>query len=189
MRGGLLGGARGVKRAPLLAPAIPFCDGRGIMSHHLSVKSTSQLKAEALEEVRAVYTDLAARPVERACIRRTECCQFKLTGQTPVLTKGEAMIAALGLRAAGRTKLPTPAVPGACPMLDPRGKCIIYSSRPFGCRTHFCEAAGGPYSRREVLDLIRRLELVDEKLKGVGSLSLPSAMEMAMADYPTRREG
>ncbi len=153
------------------------------------MKSTSQVKAEALEEVRAVYDALAARPVERACIRRTECCQFKLTGQTPVLTKGEAMLAATGLRAAGRTKLPVPTIPGACPMLDPRGKCIIYAHRPFGCRTHFCEAAGGPYTRREVLDLIRRLEIVDEKLNGDGSLSLPNAMELAMADYPTRREG
>ena len=50
-------------------------------------------------------------------------------------------------------------------MLDgATGKCLIYADRPFGCRTHFCRAAGGPYARRDVLDLIRRLEAVDESL-------------------------
>ena len=43
----------------------------------------------ALDEVRAVYADLAKRPVQRDCIRRTECCQFKLTGVMPMVTKGE----------------------------------------------------------------------------------------------------
>ena len=48
----------------------------------------------ALTEVRAVYTELAKRPLERACQARTECCQFQLTGLTPYLTKGEALVAA-----------------------------------------------------------------------------------------------
>src|SRR6478736_7654846 len=73
--------------------------------------------AIALEEVRAVYRDLEKRPVERFCERRTECCQFKRTGQTPLLTKGEALLAAKALRATGRAKLPERA-DGACPMLD-----------------------------------------------------------------------
>ena len=34
----------------------------------------------ALDEVRNVYVDLAQRPIERNCVRRTECCHFKLTG-------------------------------------------------------------------------------------------------------------
>ena len=124
----------------------------------------------ALEEVRAVYAELAARPIERQCIRRTECCQFKITGKTPYLTKGEALLAAKALRASGRTKLPvsTDEKTGACPMLNAAGKCIIYDDRPFGCRTAFCAAAGGPYARREVLDLIRRLEQVDHDLGGDG---------------------
>ena len=44
----------------------------------------------ALAEVRAVYSDLAARPIDRRCTLRTECCHFKLTGLTPFLTEGEA---------------------------------------------------------------------------------------------------
>jgi Fe-S-cluster containining protein len=64
-------------------------------------------------------------------------------------------------------------------MLDSAtGNCIIYESRPFGCRTHFCAAAGGPYARREVIDLIRRLEAVDESLDGTG----PRLLENAIAD-------
>lgn len=135
-----------------------------------------------LAEVRAVYKEVDARPVTRDCIRRTECCQFKLTRSTPLLTRGEAMVAAKALRAAGRTKLPETvnAETGACPMLDARGKCIIYQDRPFGCRTHFCAAAGGPYARKDVLDLIRRLEVVDAKLGGDGSHPILRAMDQVL---------
>ena len=128
--------------------------------------------------MRRVYADLAARPIDRNCARIKECCHFKLTGRTPYLTKGEALLAAKALRATGRKALPVnPA--GACPLLDQTtGDCLIYDARPFGCRTHFCAAAGGPYSRREVIDLIRRLEAIDESLGGTG----PRLLQNAMAD-------
>jgi Fe-S-cluster containining protein len=135
------------------------------------------VRDEALQEVRAVYRELERRPVERACERRTECCQFKLTGRTPMLTRGEAILAAKALRASGRKALPV-REDGACPMLRADGKCVIYADRPFGCRTHFCSAAGGPYARSEVLDLIRRLEAVDGQLEGNG----PRALEVAVRD-------
>src|SRR2546430_11615656 len=48
----------------------------------------------ALAEVRQVYLDLAQKPIQRNCLRKTECCHFKLTGRTPYLTKGEAVVAA-----------------------------------------------------------------------------------------------
>jgi Fe-S-cluster containining protein len=140
-------------------------------------QSFSVVRDEALQEVRAVYRELERRPVERACERRTECCQFKLTGRTPMLTRGEAMVAAKALRASGRKALPE-REDGACPMLRTDGKCMIYADRPFGCRTHFCAAAGGPYARAEVLDLIRRLEAVDTQLGGDG----PRALEAAVGD-------
>lgn len=87
-------------------------------------------------------------------------------------------MAAKALRATGRRELPkNPS--GACPLLDDRtGNCLIYEARPFGCRTHFCAAAGGPYSRREVIDLIRRLEVVDVALDGSG----PRLLENAISD-------
>ncbi|MEO6870667.1 MAG: YkgJ family cysteine cluster protein [Chthoniobacterales bacterium] len=123
------------------------------------------------------------RPVERACTRLTECCQFKLTGLTPYLTKGEALVAAKAWRATGRRKLPNDEGGGACPMLDrASGRCLIYADRPFGCRTHFCAAAGGPMARREVIDLIRRLETIDAQLGGDGPRKLPAAVAAALAD-------
>ncbi len=136
------------------------------------------LEKRAVADVRQVYSDLARRPIERNCVRKTECCHFKLTGRTPYLTKGEAVVAAKALRATGRKSLPeNPS--GACPMLESiTGNCLIYEDRPFGCRTHFCAAAGGPVARREVLDLVRRLEDVDVTLKGSG----PRIFHNAIAD-------
>jgi uncharacterized protein len=129
----------------------------------------------ALDEVRAVYRELENRPIERACTRLTGCCHFKLTGRTPQLTKGEAILAARALRASGRKVMPERG-DGACPMLRESGACLIYQDRPFGCRTHFCAAAGGPYAREEVIDLIRRLEVVDAQIGGSGPRALPGAV-------------
>ncbi|MEY3481219.1 MAG: hypothetical protein RIQ71_1994, partial [Verrucomicrobiota bacterium] len=124
--------------------------------------------AEILDQVRSVYRELDGRAVERNCTLRTECCHFKLTGKTPYLTRGEAIVAARAFKASGRKSLPARS-DGACPLLDPQtSRCLVYNDRPFGCRTHFCAAAGGPYSRREVTDLIRRLEELDEQLGGDG---------------------
>lgn len=135
---------------------------------------------EALAEVRAVYSELAKRPIERACTLRTECCHFKLTGLTPYLTRGEALLAAKAFRATGRRELPAK-TDGSCPLLHPQtGRCLIYADRPFGCRTHFCPAAGGPYARRDVIDLIRRLEAVDAALGGDGPRMLPAAVAGAL---------
>ncbi|MEP6603057.1 MAG: YkgJ family cysteine cluster protein [Spartobacteria bacterium] len=136
----------------------------------------------ALKEVRNVYVDLAQRPIERSCMRQTECCHFKLTGRTPYLTKGEAVLAAKAWRATGRKSLPENA-DGLCPMLNPETRhCLIYEARPFGCRTHFCGAAGGPYARNEVLDLIRRLEDVDLALNGSGPRTLQNAVANALEE-------
>ena len=146
------------------------------------MKRPPPLPRETIAAVRAIYDELAARPIERTCERRTECCQFKLTGRPPYVTKGEAIVAAATLRANGRSKLPKRA-DGACPMLEPgTGKCVIYEGRPFGCRTHFCAAAGGPYARREVVDLIHQLEEIDRRLGGDGGRLLPGAVETALRE-------
>jgi Fe-S-cluster containining protein len=132
--------------------------------------------AAAIDEVRAIYRELATRPIERRCELRTQCCHFQLTGKTPYLTRGEALLAARAWKATGRKHLPS-RPDGACPLLDPStSRCLIYADRPFGCRTHFCAAAGGPYPRREVVDLIRRLEEIDEQLGGDGPRALPAAL-------------
>ena len=142
----------------------------------------ARLKIEAAAEVQQIYADLAARPLERNCTLRTECCQFHLTGKIPQLTRGEALIAAKALRATGRKTLPG-STDGTCPLLDPKTcRCLIYKSRPFGCRTHFCAAAGGPYPRTQVLDLIRRLEEIDTRLDGDGPHPITQAVTHALAN-------
>ena len=121
-----------------------------------------------LRQVEEVYEALANRPIERSCVGRTDCCRFKLTGEIPYVTRGEAMLAARSWRATGRKIVEESShSDGRCPFLDPSDqRCRIYSARPFACRTHFCAAAGGPYRRSEVLDLIRRLEDIDRRLGG-----------------------
>ena len=147
----------------------------------------SPTDAVALTEVRTIYRDLEARPVERACRRVAECCHFKLTGKTPFLTVGEALLAATALRATGRTRL-SAKTGGACPLFDQtEARCLIYEARPFGCRTHFCAAAGGPYARAEVIDLIRRLEDLDLRLGGGGSRPLPAMIEESLRKLESRR--
>ena len=136
----------------------------------------------ALTEVRAVYAELAKRPLERSCQSLAGCCQFQLTGLTPQLTKGEALVAAKGFRATGRKELPE-SVDGVCPLLKREtGRCLIYHDRPFGCRTHFCDAAGGPYPRKPLLDLIRRLEEVDRRLGGDGPRKIQAALATALEE-------
>ena len=136
--------------------------------------------AATVTQVRQIYAELGQRPVERNCSRLKECCQFRITGRTPYLTRGEALVAAKALRASGRKQLPE-SRDGTCPLLDRQtGNCLIYNDRPFGCRTHFCAAAGGPYARREVADLIQRLERVDAALGGDGASALPHAVERAL---------
>jgi Fe-S-cluster containining protein len=137
---------------------------------------------DVFAEVRAIYEALAGRPVRRNCLARTQCCQFQLTGRAPHLTKGEALLAARAYRATGRREL-LESSEGACPLLQrPAGRCLIYADRPFGCRTHFCAAAGGPYARGDVLDLIRRLEDLDVRLKGDGPRQISAAVADALAE-------
>lgn len=138
-------------------------------------------QAAAIGEVLEIYAEWETRPMVRACTGIADCCRFRLVGHTPYLSKGEALVAARAWKAAGRRDVVTPA-DGSCPFLHPNtGKCRIYQGRPFGCRTHFCTAAGGPAHRNDVRDLIQRLEAIDHRLGGRGPVNLASAVSEAMA--------
>ena len=90
------------------------------------------------------------------------CCHFAVTGREPYPTAVELEEVRQGMRAANVAprdprKLPLvtraagagdPAPPGSCPLLSPEGRCRIYASRPFGCRTFFCQTAEGPAGPR-----------------------------------------
>jgi len=78
-----------------------------------------------LAGVRAVYEELAKRRVECFCQACTGCCRFQLTGLTPHLTKGEALVAAQGLRATGRNAL-AETDEATCPLRQrATGSCLI----------------------------------------------------------------
>jgi hypothetical protein len=142
-------------------------------------------------EIRAIYAevDQLVAAARRDCQSRTTCCQFLLTGKTPMLTVGEALVAARALRATGRKLLPASGDPqsGRCPLLGSDDRCTIYASRPFGCRTHFCSPAGGPMPRRSLQDLIHRLEAVAESLGDTDPRPLEPAVRRAFDAAQKRR--
>ncbi len=146
------------------------------------MKADAESLRAAMHEVEAVYGEVEALPVQRDCLARTRCCQFLLTGRTPMLTLGEALVAARAMRAKGRPELPSRTDPktGRCPFLGPDTRCTIYNARPLGCRTHFCAEAGGPVPRRDVAAPIRRLEEIEESLRGsIEPRPLAAAVEEA----------
>jgi Fe-S-cluster containining protein len=120
----------------------------------------------ARRELRALYAEVDALLEPFRCEGTTECCRFAITGREPYPTAVEldavqrAIAAVGGPRAAfgGGRHLPL-ARDGRCPLLDAAGRCRIYESRPFGCRTFFCERVEGPgkLPRRELLALGARV--------------------------------
>ena len=139
-------------------------------------KISKELTRRAVAATQAIYAELEARKTERSCTGIAECCQFRLTGMTPHLTRGEAITAWVAIKAGGRKVLPE-SVGGACPLLHTTTqRCLIYAGRPFGCRTHFCSAAGGPLERSSVIDLIHRLDALDAESGGDGSKPIANAL-------------
>lgn len=86
------------------------------------------------------------------------CCHFAMTGREPHPTAVELEEVRHGVRMAGMAprvpgKLPVlnPPELGACPLLSAGQRCRIYASRPFGCRTFFCDDAEAPLGARSKL--------------------------------------
>lgn len=138
--------------------------------------------APVFQELESIYASLTTLPVVRSCTNRTTCCRFQLTGETPQLTLPEALYAAKAVRRNGRTRLPD-TQDGSCPLLGQGGRCTIYDHRPFGCRTHFCTAAGGQIPRKQVAHLIQKLDALDERLGGDGSRPIQSAVADALKNF------
>lgn len=100
---------------------------------------------------------------EFSCDSTTECCRFGVTGREPYPTAIELAELATGVGARGgmpKRRLPQVDAERRCPMLSDVGKCLVYSSRPFGCRTFFCDRMKGlsRFPRKEVAELGRRIQ-------------------------------
>ena len=107
---------------------------------------------ESLVALRAVYAEVDARLADWSCDASTDCCRFGVTGREPYPTAIEQAELERAVRARGglpkRRSLPTVSARGQderrCTLLSDEGKCLVYASRPFGCRTFFCERGRGP---------------------------------------------
>lgn len=127
----------------------------------------------ALASLRAIYADVDALLAGWRCDASTECCRFGVTGREPYPTAVEVAELERGVRARGglprRRSLPLVSQckggggrddERRCALLSDEGKCLVYASRPFGCRTFFCERASGPAgeaSRSMPKDAIARM--------------------------------
>lgn len=117
--------------------------------------------AEARAALRAIYKQVDALHDGWTCATSTDCCRFGVTGREPYPTAIELAEVEAAIRARGgipkRRTLPV-AAERRCDLLGDDGRCLIYASRPFGCRTFFCERGEGPrVSRAEVQQLARAI--------------------------------
>ena len=122
----------------------------------------------ARAQLRSLYAETDELLAPYSCDSSTECCQFGVTGREPYPTAIELAEIERAIRAAplpapplsrssrsSRRALPVLADSRRCPLLSEEGRCRIYTSRPFGCRTYFCARMQGP--RKLPRDEIQRL--------------------------------
>jgi Fe-S-cluster containining protein len=104
-------------------------------------------RKSSLDELRRIYAEVDARLAGYTCDASTDCCRFGVTGREPYPTAIE--IAELERAVGSRGGVPKqrrslPQVERRCGLLGDDGRCVVYASRPFGCRTFFCERGRGP---------------------------------------------
>jgi hypothetical protein len=114
-------------------------------------------KHPARSELLALYREVDTLLAGITCPSSGDCCHFARTGREPYPHAVELA----EVEHAARATPPPRSLPVAerrCPMLDVGGRCRIYASRPFGCRTYFCDrATGAEYPRDEVRAIGRRI--------------------------------
>ncbi|MDI1449704.1 YkgJ family cysteine cluster protein [Polyangium sp. 6x1] len=159
--------------------------------------------AGLLDELTALYREVDASFAGQTCPASTECCRFGVTGREPYVTSIElalvqrAIAARGGARALGRTPPPLADVEDTsrgkrrlttldervCPLLDENGRCAIYASRPFGCRTYWCERATSPagVDQRAINAFVRRIKDLAARHAPEGDLGRPLTRALAGA--------
>jgi Fe-S-cluster containining protein len=109
----------------------------------------------------AIYREVDELLAPFGCDGSAECCTFSNTNREPYPTAIEiAELERAIAQAGGRRSLlrRLPLVERRCPLLDDEGKCRVYASRPFGCRTYFCHRmTGGKLPREELKQLGARI--------------------------------
>lgn len=153
---------------------------------------------EMLAELRALYARVDQALAGWACDASTDCCRFGVTGREPYPTAVELAELERAVRARGglpkRRALPlaSPRDERRCALLGDDGRCLVYASRPFGCRTFFCERGRGPVG--EPATSLPR-ELIGEMARDVAALSArfapadpgPRPLSRASAEWEAQR--
>jgi len=123
---------------------------------------------QALRALEALYQEIDALLVGVRCDRCGRCCELTRTRFEPFLLPLEVLGIEAGLERAGRTR-PPPSPEGHCPFLE-NGRCSIYESRAFGCRTYFCaKAVGmGDAKTRKIAALMTRLTELSDRIAPFG---------------------
>lgn len=112
------------------------------------------------EELRALYAETDALLSEYSCDSSGECCTFSNTGREPYPTAIERAEIEIAIGKIGglSKKKRLPLADRRCPLLSDDGKCRIYASRPFGCRTFFCHrVTPAKLPRQELKELGARI--------------------------------
>ncbi len=115
----------------------------------------------ALQETRVVLQRADTAYQGHSCPASAECCQLAARKREPWLWSTEWRLVEAHARRLHGGALPPDRADGACPFLDAAGvRCTVYESRPFGCRTFFCERRRGPAREpaEVVAQLLQRLE-------------------------------
>ena len=101
-------------------------------------------RKRALAELRGLYARIDRALEGWACDASTDCCRFGVTGREPYPTAVEVAELEHAVKGRGglkkRRTLPV-AGERRCALLGDDNRCSVYASRPFGCRTFFCERA------------------------------------------------
>jgi Fe-S-cluster containining protein len=140
-------------------------------------RRNSPANDDLLDELAELYRETDRGNVGSSCPGSTECCRFGITGREPYVTSIEVLAIERAIARRGGPLSPRRrALPMAldadreriCPLLDASGRCSVYESRPFGCRTFFC--------RRATISMLRRpsaeRELVN-RLRGIAARHEP----------------
>ncbi len=151
----------------------------------------------------ALYAEVDRLLAPYTCENTTECCRFGITGREPYPTAVEAaevkramakggitLPATAGDHRGGRSPSPRRSLPVAsserpCPLLSAEGRCRIYASRPFGCRTYFCDRVEGPgkLPRSEIQRISRAIADLSARFAPRDPLPRP----LTSALYPPER--
>jgi Fe-S-cluster containining protein len=124
-------------------------------------------RAPARAELLALYKEVDELIRPFSCPASGDCCHFARTGREPYphfVELEEVMHAARATNALNKKRLVV-VEERTCKLLGDDGRCRIYASRPFGCRTYFCEKIEGPkkWPRDRVNEIGRRIAALSAK--------------------------